>query len=139
MHDSCSSKIQLDFRRLAVAVASPSQLSVWVFETLKPWHMLDQASQPAMYCSSLRRTKLHADLLFSLHFSNSKELKKMGLVAAAAAVPSSPPSSSAEVAGLHGLMILGHASGDILLLCGSAALCQSGACNVDGAGFATPG
>jgi hypothetical protein len=63
----------------------------------------------------------------------------MGLVAAAAAVPSSPPSSSAEVAGLHGLMILGHASGDMLLRCAVAALCQSGACNVDGAGFATPG
>ncbi len=129
-HVRCSFAIQRDFRRLAVAAASPSQLCVWLFETLKPWHMLDQTSQPAMYCINSSRSKVYAYLPCSLHFSNLKELKKMGLVAAAAAAaPSSSASSSGEVAGLHGLVILGHVSGYNLLRCCFEAFCNSGACN----------
>ena len=40
---------QLISLRLLIASASPSQVSVWSFETLKPWHMLDPASSPVTY------------------------------------------------------------------------------------------
>jgi len=32
--------------RFALALSSPSQVTVWPFETIKPWHMLDPATQP---------------------------------------------------------------------------------------------
>jgi hypothetical protein len=50
---------------------------------------------------------------FSFHFSNSKPLKSLGLVVAAAAAPWSS-SSSIEATGIYGLMLLGHTTGSNL-------------------------
>ena len=41
--------VQPSVLRFSIASASPCQVSVWSFETLKPWHMLDPASPPVTY------------------------------------------------------------------------------------------
>jgi hypothetical protein len=79
--------------RLALAAACPSHVSVWTFETLKPWHMLDAAVQPITF-----------------YFSGSKTMKSLGLAVAAAAAPTLS-SASPDAAGICSVMILGHVTG----------------------------